>query len=336
MIGRVPTSEAASEAASRMLGERPISLSRFTPGSSHWFYDAAMPRGGSAVIRLTSPDRRGEMASALHLNTLLRPRGVPLPAVLGQDLEGAFPAIALERLPGTDLGHVINGMGAGALEAVADGVARAQSATAGLDGSGRHGYAPAAGEAPHASWPDFLEAEISKLERRLVLNGLFDPGLADEAREAVSAFIPKGRDIRPTPFLPDTTLKNVIVSPGGILSGIVDVDDLCWGDPRYAPALTLAGIHAFGGPAMYVSAWMARSGHADDALFRCYVAICILGFLSERGEAANGNPAPRDPDTLEFLLAAFRGALAWCGLDPRRRLRPGVSGAPASRQSPTS
>jgi aminoglycoside phosphotransferase (APT) family kinase protein len=44
----------------------------------------------------------------------------------------------------------------------------------------------------------------------------------------------------PIPFLHDTTTKNVIVTPGGTFSGIVDVDDLCFGDPRYVVALTLA------------------------------------------------------------------------------------------------
>jgi hypothetical protein len=47
--------------------------------------------------------------------------------------------------------------------------------------------------------------------------------------------------IAPTPFLHDTTTKNVIVTSEGHFSGIVDVDDLCLGDPRYPAALTQAG-----------------------------------------------------------------------------------------------
>ena len=38
--------------------------------------------------------------------------------------------------------------------------------------------------------------------------------------------------LSPVPFLHDTTTKNVIVTPEGSFSGIVDVDDLCFGDPR--------------------------------------------------------------------------------------------------------
>jgi hypothetical protein len=52
----------------------------------------------------------------------------------------------------------------------------------------------------------------------------------------------------PIPFLHDTTTKNVIVTPGGTFSGIVDVDDLCFGDTRYVVALTLASLAVSGGP----------------------------------------------------------------------------------------
>jgi hypothetical protein len=58
----------------------------------------------------------------------------------------------------------------------------------------------------------------------------------------------------PVPFLHDAAAKNVIVIPGGSFSGIVDVDDLCFGDPRYVVALTRASLLAFGGPTRYVDA----------------------------------------------------------------------------------
>ena len=46
--------------------------------------------------------------------------------------------------------------------------------------------------------------------------------------------------IRPTPFLDDTTTKNVIVHEGK-LSGIVDVDWICFGYPFGQPRPNAAG-----------------------------------------------------------------------------------------------
>ena len=68
------------------------------------------------------------------------------------------------------------------------------------------------------------------------------------SKSAVAAIMSKAQveldALPPTPFLHDTTTKNVIVTPAGSFSGIVDVDDLCFGDPRYAVALTSAALLA--------------------------------------------------------------------------------------------
>jgi hypothetical protein len=54
------------------------------------------------------------------------------------------------------------------------------------------------------------------------------------------------------------------VTPEGTFSGIVDLDDLCFGDPRYVVALTLASLLAAGGPPDYVDAWMKIADLRDD------------------------------------------------------------------------
>ena len=108
-----------------------------------------------------------------------------------------------------------------------------------------------------------------------------------------------------TPFLHDTTTKNVIVAPDGSFSGIVDVDDLCFGDPRYPAALTLAVLMATGGPKNYVEAWLRHAGAPDDATFRLYVAAFLLDLMSEHGHAFNGNEAASTAKARESLLAAF-------------------------------
>ena len=61
--------------------------------------------------------------------------------------------------------------------------------------------------------------------------GLFDIAPRNILRDEIDS-------IPPTPFLHDATTKNVLVTAKGAFSGIVDVDDLCFGDPRYPAALT--------------------------------------------------------------------------------------------------
>lgn len=101
----------------------------------------------------------------------------------------------------------------------------------------------------------------------------------------------------------------MVVSPGGSLSGIVDVDDLCFGDPRYAPALTRAVLLAHGGPVSYVEAWMRAAGHRDDVLFLFYVALFLVDLMGEHGTRFNGNEAASTPAARAALLRAFGDAL---------------------------
>lgn len=112
------------------------------------------------------------------------------------------------------------------------------------------------------------------------------------------------------PFLHDTTTKNVIVSPEGYLTGIVDVDDLCYGDPRYPAALTAAALLNSGGPTDYVSAWLAHAGQARDGLFEFYVATFLLDFMSEHGTRFNGNEVASLAQDRERLARLFQDAVS--------------------------
>ncbi len=116
--------------------------------------------------------------------------------------------------------------------------------------------------------------------------------------------------VEANPFLHDTTTKNVIVSPEGYLSGIVDVDDLCYGDPRYPAALTAAALLNSGRPIDYVSAWLASAGQAWDGLFEFYIATFLLDFMSEHGMSFNGNEVASVAHDRETLGRLFREAVS--------------------------
>jgi hypothetical protein len=74
----------------------------------------------------------------------------------------------------------------------------------------------------------------------------------------------------------------------------VDVDDLCFGDPRYPAALTMAVLMAQGGPVAYVKAWLRHAAQTDDPVFWLYVSAFLLDLMSEHGHRFNGmNTPPR-------------------------------------------
>jgi aminoglycoside phosphotransferase (APT) family kinase protein len=110
--------------------------------------------------------------------------------------------------------------------------------------------------------------------------------------------------VQPTPFLDDLTTKNVLVK-NGELSGIIDVDFVCYGDPLLGVGATMASL---AGDAAEAGVFYG------DELIRCwnpsaeqrlaiwfYAALWAIGSLQLTDAAAN-------PQRAESLR---RAADAW-------------------------
>lgn len=309
----LPTDNTARSIVAERLGWRDAGVRRFTTGLAFFVYDVWQGTE-QAVVRIGRPEQAKALAESLTLWQRLIPLGVPLPRVMVDGTADELPFVIMERLPGTDLGHVMAGLPPGRLNAIAQAVADAQLATMRLGPGRGFGYAARAELALHQSWGDVVAAHIDRSVRRITANGLFPADAAAGVLEQLAVHRAALDAMPPTPFLHDTTTKNVIVTEAGDFSGIVDVDDLCFGDPRYTPALTKAALLAFGGgPLTYVEPWLQRMGLRDDAVFGFYIAVFLLDFMSEHGMAFNGNQAPSDPAMrmrLAKLLAQVLGSTA--------------------------
>jgi aminoglycoside phosphotransferase len=306
-----PNAELAAAIISREVGSAPITVRRFRTGARHYVFDVEFTDRPPVVVRIGDPSAQTDIAGAIYLSELLRPRGVPLPTILAKDIHAEFPWLLLERLPGTDLGGVISSLGNEQLEAIAAKVVQAQAITAETGSAGRYGYATRPEQAPQTKWSQVLDANLARSRQRIETAGLFDPGLVNIVQAQVTVRRGEIDKIDPTPFLHDTTTKNVIVTPQGTFSGIVDVDDLCFGDPRYPAALTLAALMAHeGGSVNYVSAWLRHARQTDDQVFRLYVSVFLLDLMSEHGQMFNGNRRLSTPNARATMLAAFDSNLA--------------------------
>ena len=239
---QAPDAQLATAIASTAIGCAPVTIRRFTTGSRHYVFDLQFADRPPAVVRIGDPSARAEMVGAVYLSQLLRPRGMPLPAILAADLDAEFPWLLLERFPGTDLGSIISDLTEAQLDKIASRVAHSQAIAGGIASAGRYGYAARPEHAPNCARSQVLLANLARSRGRIGSTGLFDIGLVDAVQHEVTARRGEIDRIEATPFLHDTTTKNVIVTQEGTFSGIVDVDDLCFGDPRYPAALTLAAL----------------------------------------------------------------------------------------------
>ncbi|MDB5613908.1 MAG: aminoglycoside phosphotransferase family protein [Devosia sp.] len=309
MSRELPSEQVACEIAEREVGWAAATARRFTTGMAFFVYEVTSGTH-QAVVRIGLPEQASVLQQGLRLSVQLKPLGVPLPEILGHGHHADFPYVSMTRLPGNDLGHVLHLLSTAQLGQIASAVADAQTATARLGCATGFGYASTAAEAPYARWTDVVGAHIERSQQRIASNGLFPNSVLDHVKLTMSAFVARLDVIKPTPFLHDTTTKNVIVSTEGYLSGIVDVDDLCYGDSRYPAALTAAALLNSGGPIDYVSAWLARAGQAWDGLFEFYVATFLLDFMSEHGMSFNGNEVASLAQDRERLDRLFQEAVS--------------------------
>jgi aminoglycoside phosphotransferase len=301
-----PDSAVAGGLVAAATGHTPLAVRRFSTGSHHYVFEVTFEDRAPVVVRIAAEHSRSAMVGALKVSRLLRPLGVPLPEIISEGVNHRFSHLVLKRLPGTDIGDVMGGLSDSSLEVIATKVAQAQKITSKAVSGRRYGYSIEPANAPHERWSDVLFDNLSRSRSRIAAAKLFDGDAVDTVTKIVSAAHAELDALPPIPFLHDTTTKNVIVTQEGSFSGIVDVDDLCFGDPRYVVALTQASLIAFGGPTAYVDAWMNSANYRRDRIFQLYVALFIVDLMSEHGQEFNGNVLASSADCRNRLLRVFR------------------------------
>jgi hypothetical protein len=302
LIAPQPTETIAADIAADFWGEAPSSVRRFSTGIAHWVYDVRGPQSEQLVVRLGSADQSQDFVGAQHWSSTLRPLGVPLPAVLASGDWHGLPFVALERLAGQDLGQVYDALDVMQKQRLAQQICHIQGLVASLGEGSGYGYVRLPGDPRRESWRRVIDDSIARSQARIARAGLFDSRCVERLERAVQRFEPYFSRVRPVPFLDDTTTKNVIVH-GGELSGVVDVDWICYGDPLLTVALTRTSLLSSGRDLVYTDHWceLLEATAEQLAVTRFYTAVFCVDFLSELGHSFNGQAAAADPEGIERL-----------------------------------
>lgn len=309
-----PSEETAVRVVQQVFNLTPTLVDRFNTGAQHFVYDVMLPDKTAVVVRLSRRSDLSVAQGAVYWTEYLQGLDLPLPKILASDFsctQCSFPFVVLERLPGRDLGEVLDNMPATARQRLAIRLTDLQNRVTALPAGQGYGFvANLEDPFPHTSWRGVVNAEIERSRHRIEQAGYIDPSFADCALEACDKFDGYLSSVPPTPFLHDITTKNVIIH-NNALSGIVDVDELCFGDPMYLPALINVALCAHMKDMSYVEGILDASGASaeDRAAVRLYSVVHCLGFLGELGTRFNRYAAEpvdsRYQDRLEVLFDDF-------------------------------
>ncbi len=293
-MNRQPTEADAAMLVEPALGEAAARVARFPTGLANYVYDVVTVSGAGLVVRMSAT--AGALNGTNRWLSRLRALGVPVPRVLFADLAATvtpFSALVLERLPGVDLGEVLPSLSLAEKRAIAAGVVAAQQRVHTLPLGAGYGYvADAAGPFPHRAWRDVVAASLARSRARIEQGGAFDPDHVTRLEARIGDWDRYLAGVRPIAFLDDTTTKNVLVHEGR-LSGIVDIDVVCYGDPLWTVALTKMALLSGDHDLDYLQAWCeyAAVGHDQLAVLDFYTAVFCVDFMSEVGQTFNRETA---------------------------------------------
>ncbi len=314
-----PNPDDASRILTEVMGEHVEYIERFTTGLAHYVYDARLSDQRCFVVRLTPPAQAGEFAGALYWYERLKPLGIPLPELLYEDVGGTqhgVPVMIMERLSGTDLGHVYSSLSDGQKRRLSAWVIDLQRRTAKLPQGPGFGYALSYDDpALLPTWGDVLLGSLERSRSRIESVGVVDVEVVERVATRLDQFDAYLSRIEPIPFLHDTTTKNVIIDAGEP-TGIVDVDSICFGDPLFTPALTRMALLAHGHDTAYVNHWERHLSLTPDQrrASLLYTAIHCVAFLSELGQSFNADAAPPvDPTYRRHLRAVLKSLVEATG-----------------------
>jgi aminoglycoside phosphotransferase len=309
-----PSPDDAARIARTVLGEPVERVRRFETGQANWVYDVITKSGRNVVVRISRDPN--ECAAGVHWSRTLRPLGVPLPEMLAHHLpsnddERSWTVLA--RLSGTDLEHAYPTLTPAQKLDILDQALRAQAIVHRLPQGDRFGFTDGLAPPRHAAWRDVLVEHLDISRERIERAGAVDVRHVERVRTVLESV--DFSAVGATPFLDDTTTRNVIVDRG-IFQGIVDVDGVAYGDPLFVPALTRMSLLSRGFDTSYTDAWAdrlelcdARRRHLD-----LYTAMFAVNFLAEQGQQFNLDAPPRiDPATFERLLAILDELLTELG-----------------------
>jgi len=138
------------------------------------------------------------------------------------------------------------------------------------------------------TWRQMIQGHLSRTAEWIGQAKVVDPAVIDPVSRLLPQFDSYFAGVLPTPFLDDITTKNVLLN-GGRLSGIVDVDELCFGDPLFVVALTKMSLLAHRLPTDYIGFWIDLLQPSAEQMraLELYTAVHCVCFIAENGQRFN-------------------------------------------------
>ena len=267
------------------------SIERFKIGLCNHVYKVVLS-DDIVVLRITTADKRNFIKGGCYWHEQLKPLGLPLPELFYMDADHETPYMIIEFIEGVDLGKVYADLSHDSKTAIARAVQDIQDTVSYLKQAEGFGFA-CCYEDPDlqyfTDWKKVILKAISDARKSINKNRMFSSKHADTLLSQLGKFDTYFSHVHPIAFLDDLTTKNVLIKEGKLV-GIVDVDNVCFGDKLFNLALTRMALLADSQDTEYTELIADLYGldEEEKLVMDFYTAIHCLSFMGEVGQVHNG------------------------------------------------
>ena len=305
--------ETAKVVAAALLKENVLDAQRFITGRKNFVVAITTP-SNEFVIRMTIKERKDTYAAAIYWQNKLLPLGVPLAKFIATDLDdqySPYPTLIMQRAPGDDLCNVYKNLSAAMKQKIAQQMVSIHRKTEVLPLGSQYGFATSYEQGDkYKSWYDFLLARLDLCRESLKKTTAFIPDTMTKILDIAYALKSDLLLIMPRAFMWDTSERNVIIDHDKI-SAIVDVDDMCFGDPLFVLGLTYSALEANSCDTIYPDAWssLLSLDHKSQIRLQFYRLFYIVWFMRHYADIISDNGTSYNLDA-RVLNNMFQQALS--------------------------
>ena len=228
----------AMELVQTVLGITPLSAQHMALGHSSVTYDVALPER-NVIVRM---NQNAVVFAHTEQNIrALAQAGLPVPRVIASDLTMThfpWPYMIMEKMPGHDLRYELSSMTHTQMTRLAEQIVTFQQRVMMFPQGIGYGFVALGEQGLYSSWYELIKQAVNST-LQIVRQGPLGAEVPNPLEQ--KPLIEYLKQVPPTCFLDDLTIKNVIVQHGQ-LQGLVDFDYVCYGDPLYTISLTQTGI----------------------------------------------------------------------------------------------
>ena len=245
------------------------------------------------VIRLNS--EKGAYSKSEVLLGNAEKIGLPVPRVINSGHRNGYEYLVMSCIPGKDLGLVYHELSRESKKIIAAELAIIQQTAEKLPADSVSG-----------KWYDFIDDMLDTAERRIINGGYFSADKVSAVREAARQMNSYFGAVKPAAYLDDISTKNLLIDNGHI-SGIVDIDEIAFGDKLTYIALMRTALLNMGYDDCICDDILCEMS-ADSVQRRAELFYCLMycvDFMGERGMTFGGRKVEVGKEVIDRLNGIF-------------------------------